>query len=364
MTTTQTPLKTWPADREEYPTLFRTGHRYETAVGLVGTCNGPLDLTIAPDGWLYVLCKSHGGVTGPVNRFIPMNLDDEYRDEIVPMVDGKPQEPTKEFLPSPVMCVLDSEGTLFATDEHTNVVAMYKTTGETVGWWGEAGSNPGQFDAPAGIALDADQNLWVSESRNHRLQRFTRDGKYLSGWGEFGTEPGQLNYPWGIAVDPINGTILVADWRNDRVQRFSPDGELLQIIGRPGSGEGELNRPSSVAVDKHGDIYVVDRGNDRVLLFNPRGIFIESFRGDAHITEKGYAKLLANPDALRLRDNVVNLDKEKRLQGPTSVKVDDKGLVYIADTGNHRVQVYRNLARVLSPDQVDPAEMHPDPEVF
>ena len=111
--------------------------------------------------------------------------------------------------------------------------------------------------------------MWISESRNHRIQKFTRAGEYLGGFGQFGTEPGQFNYPWGIAIDPINGTILVADWRNDRIQRFTTAGELVQIIGSSGSGVGELKRPSSVTVDKHGDIYVSDRGNNRVLLFNP-----------------------------------------------------------------------------------------------
>ena len=368
MATTQVHPAPYPADRNEYPTPFRFGHRYETSVGqrlADEGLMGPIDLAIAPDGLMYVLCRSAAaaGIV-PRNRFVLVDLDDEYGKDIVPTVDGEPQVPTKEFLPSPVMCAMDSEGTLFATDEHANLVSKFKLTGETVGWWGEAGDGAGQFDAPAGIALDADENLWISESRNHRLQRFTRDGRYLSGWGEFGTEPGRLNHPWGIAVDPINGTVLVADWRNDRVQRFTPEGELLQIIGRSGSGECELKRPSAVTVDKHGDVYVVDRGNNRVLLLNPRGMFIESFRGDAHITEKGYRKLLANPDALRLRDNVVDLDKEKRFSRPSSVKVDGKGLVYIADTGRYRVQVYRNPAVALSPDQIDPPEMHPDPVVY
>ena len=365
---TQVPLPAYPADRNEYPTPFRFGHRFETSVGQRLASEGlmiPIDLVIATDGMMYVLCRSAAapGIV-PRNRFVPVDLDDEYGEEIIPIIDGRPQEPGKEFLPSPVMCAMDSEGTLFSTDEQANVVSMFKTTGETIGWWGETGDGPGQFDAPAGIALDADENLWVSESRNHRLQKFARDGRYISGWGEFGAGPGQLDHPWGIAIDPVSGTVLVADWRNDRVQRFSPEGEVLQIIGHPGSGEGELKRPSGVTVDKHGDVYVADRGNNRVLLFNPRGMFIESFRGDAHITEKGYRKLLANPDALRFRDNVINLDVEKRFVAPNSVKVDANGLVYIADTGRYRIQVYRNPAVALSPDQIDPPEMHPDPVVY
>ena len=351
----------------EYPTLLRIGHKYEFCLGQrlpVGGFYGPLDVSIGNDDWLYVLNRWDTVNQAPRNRYVTVTMDDEYGDFIFPMVDGKPETPGKEKFPSPTMCTIDSEGVLYSTDEHANAVVMLRTSGETIGWWGEAGFEPGQLTAPSGITLDAEENLWIVSSQSHRVQRFTREGEYLSGWGEFGTEPGQLNFPWGVTIDPINETILIADWRNDRVQRFSASGELLQVIGRPGHGEGELSRPSSVAVDMHGDIYVVDRGNQRVLVFNHRGMFIESFRGDATMTERGVQKLLTNPDALRLRDNVVNLDKEKRFYNPTSVKVDDQGRVYIVDTGRFRIQIYQKLWRILEPHEVDPPEMHPDPVVY
>ena len=151
---------------------------------------------------------------------------------------------------------------------------------------------------------------------------------------------------------------------NDLVKRFSTKGDLLQVIGSPGNGIGELDRPSSVAVDQHGDIYVVDRGNNRVLIFNHRGMFLESLIGDGTVTDKGVQKLLANPDALRLRDNVVNFDREKRFAAPTSVKVDLQGRVFVVDTGRWRIQVYQKLWRVLENHEIDSPEMHLDPEIY
>ena len=182
--------------------------------------------------------------------------------------------------------------------------------------------------------------------------------------GDFGTELNQLNHPWGITIDPIDNSLLIADWRNDLVKRFSTKGDLLQVIGSPGNGIGELDRPSSVAVDQHGDIYVVDRGNNRVLIFNHRGMFLESLIGDGTVTDKGFQKLLANPDALRLRDNVVNFDREKRFAAPTSVKVDLQGRVFVVDTGRWRIQVYQKLWRVLENHEIDSPEMHLDPEIY
>jgi len=352
---------------EEYPTLLRMGHKYQFCLGQrlpVDGFYGPLDVSIGNDGWLYVLNRWENVNGVPRNRYVTVTMDDEYGDFIFPRIDGESEPRGKEKFPSPVMCAIDDDGTLYSTDEHANAILMLSTSGETIGWWGEEGKNPGQLYSPSGITLDDDKNLWIVNCQNHRVQRFTRQGEYLDGWGEFGTNPGQLNYPWGITMDPVNQTVLVADWLNNAVKRFSQDGELLQVIGTPGNGTGELNKPSDVAVDQHGDIYIVDRGNNRVLVYNHRGMFLESLIGDATMTEKGAQKLLTNPDALRLRDNVVNFDREKRLAAPTSIKLDDEGRIYIVDTGRWRIQVYQKLWRILEPHEIDSPELHMDPEVY
>ena len=93
-------------------------------------------------------------------------------------------------------------------------------------------------------------------------------------------------------------------------------------------------------------------------------MFLESFIGDATMTDKGAQKLLTNPDALRLRDNVVNLDKEKRFYNPTSIKVDSDGKIYVVDTGRFRIQIYQKLWRILELHEIDAAELHVDPEVY
>ncbi len=350
-----------------YPSLLRVGHKYEISLGqrlALGGFKGPQDLAVGPDGWLYVVNRfTEAGSDVARSRFVRVKADDNgYEDDIVASFSGEPDPVGQETLPSPVMCTIDSSGVLYLTDEHANVVAKFDSvSGDAVGHWGVAGENPGQLNAPSGIALDADENVWVVSTLNHRVEQFTRDGEHITGFGEYGSEPGQLSHPWGIAVDPITQTLLVADWRNDRIQRFSKAGELLQVIGRSGDGPGEMNRPSGVAVDQQGDIYVTDRSNHRVLLFNPRGMFIESFRGAATLNERGIRKLMTNLDMVRMRENVVNLDEEKLFKNPTSVKIGSDGLVFMVDSGRYRIQVYRKLCRELGPDEVDPPTMHVDP---
>lgn len=350
-----------------YPTLLRMGHKYRFCLGQrlpVGGFYGPLDVSLGTDKWLYVLNRLENPSGIPRNRYVAVTMEDENGDVLFPTINGKPEPAGEEKFPSPVMCAIDSEGILYSTDEHANAILMLSTNGETIGWWGEEGINPGQLMAPSGITIDSDQNLWIVNCKNHKVQRFTRQGEYLNGWGEFGTAPGQLNHPWGIAIDPVNGTVLIADWLNNAVKRFTNQGKLLQVIGSPGHGPGELNKPSSLAVDKHGDIYIVDRGNNRVLIFNHRGMFLESLIGDATLTDKGVQKLLTNPDALRLRDNSIDFDKEKRFNAPTSVKVDDEGNIYIVDTGRWRIQIYQKLCRILESHEIDAPELHMDPEVY
>ena len=354
-------------DTDNYPTLLRMGHRYRFCLGQrlpVDGFYGPLDVSLGQDEWLYVLNRWENVNGVPRNRYVTVTLDDEYGDFIFPQIDGEMEARGRERFPSPVMCVIDSDGILYSTDEHANSVLMLSTSGETIGWWGEKGTDPGYLNAPSGITIDSDEHLWIVNCQNHKVQCFTRQGEYVQGWGEFGNEPHQLNFPWGITIDPVNQTFLIADWNNNLVKRFTREGELLQVIGTPGTGVGQLNKPSSVAVDQHGDIYVVDRGNDRVLIFNHRGMFLESLIGDGTMTDKGVQKLLTNPDALRLRDNVVDFDREKRFASPTSVKVDDEGRVYVVDTGRWRIQVYEKLWRILEPDEIDAPEVHADPEVY
>ena len=135
------------------------------------------------------------------------------------------------------------------------------------------------------------------------------------------------------------------------------------MIGRPGSGDGEFNYPSGVVVDKYGDIYVADRSNHRVQLFNYRGGFVESFRGDAMLNPRAIKRLLANKEMLRMRDNVPSIEPEKRLKNPTAVAVDDEGRLYITDSGRFRVQVYRKHCISLPQDELPPPDAFKDPVI-
>jgi DNA-binding beta-propeller fold protein YncE len=205
------------------------------------------------------------------------------------------------------------------------------------------------------MAFDAEDNLYLTDSLNHRVQKFTKDGKFLAKWGEEGTGPGQFNMPWGITLDR-HGNVYVADWRNDRVQKFDSAGGFIAEWDGQGGADERFNRPSGLAVDDDGDIYVCDWGNERVQVLSPSGDTLTSFRGDSITStwsrdyfaanpEEGAARLASDlepeVEPLQERSREISANVEKLLWGPTAVKVDSQGRIYIVDSLRHRLQVYR-----------------------
>ena len=350
-----------------YPDLLRMGHVFVTSMGqraFVDGLYGALDLAFGGDGWYYVINKTdpRGRLFERV-RFAKFDFEGVFEPNIYLSVNGEYEQWDEENFPGPVCCDSDRNGTLFFTDEHANKVVTLGIDGVVTNHWGEAGDGPGQLNAAGGIEWQPDGTLWVVSSRSSRVQQFTLDGEYIRGFGEKGSDPGQLDYPWGVSVDKFDGSVLVADWRNDRVQRFSPDGELLHVFDTLGPDKIPLKRPSDVTVDNHGDVYVCDRGNDRIVQFNHRGLFIETMIGDAPMNELGARRLLTNPDMLRWRDYIPDLDREKRFWRPTTVNVDEDFRVFVVDAARFRVQVYRKTFKELSPGQIDPVDTYTDPKI-
>ena len=167
---------------------------------------------------------------------------------------------------------LDAAGNLYVVDMGNQRVQKYDmadaewTTfaGET----GVAGSGPGQFYNPRGIAVDhATGWVYVVDEYNNRIKKFDAAGSLLTQWGSNGNGAGQFNVPFGIALD-ADGNVYVADSANNRIQKFDSDGGYLTQWGSAGTGAGEFSSPYDVAVHPNGDIYVCDTGNDRVQVFS------------------------------------------------------------------------------------------------
>ena len=185
---------------------------------------------------------------------------------------------------------------------------------------GIAGSEPGQLNAPRGLAAAPDGSLYVADSRNHRIQHLASDGSVVHTWGTFGdtatdsAPPGTFNEPWDVAIGP-DGSVYVADTWNHRVQKFTADGEFITMWGFFGQAESPnaLWGPRSVVVDQNGNVHVTDTGNKRIVIFDENGNFRNEF-GGAGLSPGQFDE-------------------------PVGLALDDIGHLFVADTWNQRVQV-------------------------
>ena len=321
--------------------LLRAAFPYYGTLGMRRVTTSPVDIVSGGDGDLYVLNRTDG--EGGQIRLT--NWDDEDLGDI-----------GSGFI-WPVQMIAGPDESLVVSDEGNHTISFWAKDGTKVDSWGVHGTGLGELNRPSGIVFDTNGDLHVVDTLNHRVQKFTADGTYISSFGGRGGGDGQFDMPWGIDVDPDDGSIVIGDWRNDRVQKFSADGEYILKFGTSGDARGELSRPAGVSVDQHGDIYVADRDNHRIQLFGQTGNFVDIFHGNAGLSKSGRIYVSANPKVLRSRE-LTDLVDEKLLRSPGSVRVFGD-LMYIPDTGSHRIQVYKKEAYELTEEQISPTPSSP-----
>jgi streptogramin lyase len=143
----------------------------------------------------------------------------------------------------------------------------------------------GMFVFPHGIFVDRENNVWVTDAdgkdgKGHQVVKFSPDGKVLLTLGKAGMAgdgPDTFNRPSGVVVAP-NGDIFVADGHggdsNTRIVKFSKGGKFVKAWGTKGTGPGEFGELHSIAMDSKERIFVADRGNNRIQIFDKDGNFI------------------------------------------------------------------------------------------
>ena len=292
----------------------------------------PIDVRLDSKGLIFVLSRSNAANKDV--RISVQTLDSEYLYEF-----GRwGTEPGQTTQPTAI--ALDGDDRVYVTDEFMHNVTIFDREGQFIDRWGEFGTGTGQFDRPSGIAIDSEGNLHVVDHLNARIQKLTPDGAFISSFGTFGTEPGQFNFPWGITIDREDG-IWIADWRNDRIQRFTPDGEFVSMLGSSGRDDGQFDRPSGVHVASDGVVFVADWRNDRVQVFAGDGVHSETLIGDATLSKWCQEFLDVNPEQASWRENAGLFEQEKRFWRPSAVESTNDGLVLVADSCRHRIQIYR-----------------------
>jgi sugar lactone lactonase YvrE len=176
---------------------------------------------------------------------------------------------------------------------------------------GSRGKISGQFNKPRSVVVDTNDNLYVVDMTG-RVQKFAPDGTFLLSWQMPQTDKGK---PKGMCLDS-HGRIIVLEPHYSRVNHFAPDGHLMEQWGRHGTNTGDLAFPRAVAVNAAGDTFVSEYGlTERVQQFSAGG--------------KQLLRVLGKAGA-----GVGEFNR------PEGVGLDPNGCLYVADSCNHRIQVF------------------------
>lgn len=178
---------------------------------------------------------------------------------------------------------------IFARSEHP--LTVFDREGNFLWSMGE-----GIFKRPHGVFLAPDGTIFLTDDGDHTVRQFDRSGRLLLTLGEPDKPaPSMSGQPFNrctnVAMSP-EGDIYVSDgYRNARVHKFAPDGRHLLSWGEPGIDAGQFNVVHHIACDSAGVVYVADRENHRVQIFDGEGNYQEAWH-DFHRPNGFYLRKL------------------------------------------------------------------------
>jgi streptogramin lyase len=192
----------------------------------------------------------------------------------------------------------------------------------TLGKAGVAGAGDDTFNAPSDVVVGANGDIFVADGHggdtNARIVKFTKDGKFIKTWGEKGSAPGEFDIPHALAIDS-RGRLFVGDRNNNRIEIFDQDGKFLDQ-------RTQFSRPSGIFIDKADNIYVADSESGSVAKNHDgwkRGIRVGSAK-DGSVTA-------FIPDPVEIATTT---------SAAEGVAADAKGNIYGAEVGPKRLMKY------------------------
>ncbi|HET7340505.1 MAG TPA: peptidyl-alpha-hydroxyglycine alpha-amidating lyase family protein [Methylomirabilota bacterium] len=181
--------------------------------------------------------------------------------------------PGHEFNADVAAVGVDAQDRVYCFNRGAHPMVVLDRDGNFLRSWGE-----GVFRRPHGVHMAPDDTLWLTDDGDHTVRHCTLDGKLLLTLGVPGKPAAYLGgQPFHrcthTALSP-RGELYVSDgYGNARVHKYAPDGRLLRSWGEPGTDPGQFNIPHNIACDAEGWVYVADRENHRVQVFDGDGRF-------------------------------------------------------------------------------------------
>ncbi len=171
---------------------------------------------------------------------------------------------------------VDREDNIWVFTRETPPVQVYRPDGTFVRAWGEKVVGKAHQ-----IKFDDEGNVWLADVGNHVVMQFTPQGKLLRTLGtrgEAGCDQSHFDRPTDMVVAP-DGDIFVSDgYGNSRIVHFDKQGRFVKCWGKLGTGPGEFSIPHAIVMDSQDRLYVADRNNARIQVFDRDGQFLDQWR--------------------------------------------------------------------------------------
>jgi DNA-binding beta-propeller fold protein YncE/TolB-like protein len=249
----------------------------------------------------------------------------------------------------------DGAGNVYVADTYNSRIQVFDTSGTFMKSWGQKGAGSGSMTLPYDVAVDGEGTVYVADTYNHRVQKFDANGVFLGQWGQKGKGSGDFYFLSGIAVGP-DGAVYTVDAKMNRVQVFDNQGRFLRSWGSKGKGSGNFVEPMGLTVDESGNVYVADSEMRRVQKFDSQGRFLAAFTDRLHYpADVAFDQFTGNllvldaataliwemgPTGQSLRSYAGPGRSSGRFVKPYGLTIDGAGNVFVADTGNSRVQKF------------------------
>jgi len=312
-----------------------------------GKLKEPQAITVAPDGSIWVADTGN-------NRIEQWNSSLTFLRAV-----GKEGTGGGEFK-APSAIEADSSGNIWVADRTNNRVEEFDAYGTYLGQFGSAGGGSGQFamSSPIGLTVDAKGSIWVTDPGHNKVQRWLIPGfpTYTSSLGSQGFANGQFSHPADVAADS-SGNLWVLDSglvAPQRLQKFNEKGEWIKSAAPSGAGAGQLSGSSAaIAVDSQNNLWVADTGNNRIVEFNSNGSFVQTFGTNVNKTKVEAGGTEAEKNLCTAASgNVCQAATAGSLPGqlkaPKGIAITSGGNVWVADTGNNRIQKFSPSGAVLN----------------
>jgi DNA-binding beta-propeller fold protein YncE len=266
---------------------------------------------------------------------------------------------------------IDQEDRVYVLNRGLKPIMVFDREGNLINCWGDD-----FFNRAHGSCIGPDHSIYCTDDKHHIVAKFSLNGKLLMTLGEKGkaSDTGYIqtfdlweslgkivrsappfNRPTGVDVGPEGDIYITDGYGNAMVHKFSSDGKLLFSWGSPGGNPGQFLLPHSVRVDKKGRVWVADRENHRLQIFDAEGNFLEQWTGfirptDFFIDDENGIVYVCD---LSMRVHILTIDG-KLLAGwgnpgmkkaealflvPHAIAVDSHGDIYVGEASFGAMQV-------------------------